>query len=206
MSRFGRRSAPNQAAGRRGAPAGRTVDCMPRSERYHEGGGIYHVGARGVRRTRIYRDHHDYESFERLFEWVCGDLGWKCLAYVLMPNHYHGLVELTEPNLSEGMHRLNFRHATRFNRRHDLTGHVFERRFYSDDVEDERHLFEAARYIVLNPVRARLCAHPGLWRWSSYAPTAERRRSGLVSVERFRSFFGTDPAVYAAYVAEAMPS
>jgi REP element-mobilizing transposase RayT len=177
---------------------------MPRSERYQEGGGIYHITARGVRRTRICRDHHDYESFERLFEWVCRDHGWKCLAYVLMPNHYHGLIELTEPNLSQGMHRLNFRHANRFNRRYDLTGHVFERRFYSDDIEDEAHLFEATRYIVLNPVRAKICPHPGLWRWSSYAPTLGRRRSKLVSVERFTSFFGTDPAVYAAYVAEAI--
>jgi putative transposase len=177
---------------------------MPRSQRYHEGGGIYHVGARGVRRQTIYRDHHDYERFVRLFGWILRDLGWKCLAFVLMPNHYHLLVELTEPSLSDGMHRLNFRFAMHFNRRYDLTGHVFERRFWSDAIESDEHLFEAARYIVLNPVRARLCPHPGLWPWSSYAPTAGQGRPGFVDVERFASFFGGDPAVYAAYVAEAI--
>jgi len=177
---------------------------MPRSQRIQEGGGIYHVGTRGVRRQAIYRDFHDYEYFERLLEWVCGDHGWRCLAYVEMPNHYHALIETPEPNLSDGMHRLNFRFANYFNRRYDLTGHVFESRFYSGAVETEEHLFEAARYIVLNPVRARLSSHPGLWRWSSYAATVGRRRSKFVDVTRFRSFFGTEPAVYSAYVTEAM--
>ena len=47
-------------------------------------------------------------------------------------------------------------------------GHVFERRFWSDLVETDWHFFEAARYIVLNPVRARLCSTAEGWEWSSY--------------------------------------
>jgi putative transposase len=177
---------------------------MPRSERYQEGGEIYHVTTRSVRRQQLYRDFHDYEFFERLLGWVCADQKWRCIAHCLMPNHYHTLVELTEPNLSAGMHRLNFRYAVRFNQRYDLTGHVFERRFYSTPMESEEHLFEAARYIVLNPVRAQLCSHPGLWRWSSYRASVGRATSPFVSTERLISFFGDDPAVYATFVAEAL--
>src|SRR6266576_1338454 len=55
--------------------------------------------------------------------------------------------------------------------RHGYEGHVFERRFWSELVETDYHLFEAARYIVLNPVRARLCETAVDWNWSSYRKT-----------------------------------
>ncbi len=179
---------------------------MRSNERYPDGPGIYHVTTRGVRRKTIYRDFHDYEWFERLLGWVALDEQWLYLAYVVMPNHYHLVVETTMANLSKGMQRLNYRYAVRFNRRYDLTGHVFEHEFRSKAVENEEHLFEAARYDVLNPVRARLCEHPGLWRWSSYAQSVGRSSSGLLSIDRFRSFVGGDPKAFEGYVREAMPA
>jgi hypothetical protein len=39
-------------------------------------------------------------------------------------------------------------------------------------VVNQAHLLEVARYIVLNPVRARICRHPRDWPWSSYSATA----------------------------------
>ena len=66
------------------------------------------------------------------------------------------------------MHWLNSTYAHWFNEIHELNGHVFERRFHSLPVENDGHLLEAVRYLVLNPVRARLCTHPAEWRWSSY--------------------------------------
>ena len=50
-------------------------------------------------------------------------------------------------------------------------GHVFERRFWSDLIETDYHYCEAARYIVLNPVRARICGTALDWKWSSYRKT-----------------------------------
>jgi len=163
-----------------------------------------HVTTRGVRRQRIYLDHHDHEFFERLLGWVVTDHKWRLIAYCLMPNHYHLLIETTEANLSKGMHRLNFRYAVAFNRRYDLTGHVFERRFDSKPIADEEHLFEAARYIVLNPVRAGLCSDPGLWRWSSYAASIGRAPARFLSLDRLLANFGGDPAAYASFVAQAV--
>jgi putative transposase len=178
---------------------------MATNERYPEGPGIYHVTTRSVRRLKLYRDFHDYEHFERFLGWIAGDEEWLLLAYVVMPNHYHLVVETTKPNLSKGMQRLNYRYAVAFNQRYDLSGHVFEHEFRSKSIESDEHLFEAVRYDVLNPVRARLCSHPGLWRWSSFAATAGRRRQEFVAVERFRSLFGSDTAAFERFVAEAMP-
>jgi REP element-mobilizing transposase RayT len=177
---------------------------MPRSQRHQECGGIYHVTARGVRRQTLYHDLHDYEFFERLLGWIVADNKWQLIAYCVMPNHYHLLIQTTEANLSSGMHRLNFRYAIAFNRRYDVTGHVFERRFHSEPIESDEHLFEAARYIVLNPVRAGICAHPGLWRWSSYSASLGRAPARFVSVEPLLAHFGGDPAAFSSFVAEAI--
>jgi REP element-mobilizing transposase RayT len=179
---------------------------MTSNERYPEGPGIYHVTTRGVRRQIIYRDFHDYEWFERLLSWIAADEEWFYLAYVAMPNHYHFVVETTQANLSKGMQRLNYRYAVHFNQRHDLAGHVFEHEFRSRVIESDEHLFEAVRYDVLNPVRARLCEHPGLWRWSSYRRTVGRPAPDVVSFDRIKTYFGDDAAAFARYVAEALPA
>ena len=63
---------------------------------------------------------------------------------------------------------LNSTYAHLFNERHGVDGHLFQARFHSVLIETSSHLLELARYVVLNPVRARLCSHPAEWPWSSY--------------------------------------
>jgi REP element-mobilizing transposase RayT len=139
-----------------------------------EAGGIYHVASRGTRRTPIYLDDLDRRFFLRLLGDVASRHGWICHAYCLMNNHYHLLLTTPKANLSEGMYRLNRLHAVRFNERYDLTGHVFEGRFFGERIEGAAHLLELCRYIVLNPVRAHLQMHPGAWPWSSFRETTGR--------------------------------
>jgi putative transposase len=93
------------------------------------------------------------------------------LAYCLMTNHYHLLLESPEPNLATGMHRQLGAFAQWFNERYDVEGHVFERRYQSELAKDDAHLVELVRYVVLNPVRAGICSHPVEYRWSSYRAT-----------------------------------
>lgn len=163
---------------------------MARAPRTNVNDGIYHVGSRGVRRTHIFTDEIDYTRFRDVFALVSRELGWICHTYCQMPNHYHLVLETPEPNLSEGMHLLNWRYATWFNRRHGFTGHVFERRFYSDLVESNAHFLELARYVLLNPVRAALCSHPKEWRFSTFRKPLSQRLLGQ---------FGRDPAVARAH-------
>ena len=75
---------------------------------------------------------------------------------------------LVEGNIAKGMHYINMMHARIFNQRHELSGHLFERRYFSVLVESQEHLVELFRYIALNPVRGGLCRRPEAWRWSSY--------------------------------------
>jgi hypothetical protein len=108
-----------------------------------------------------------------------------------MGNHYHLLVQTPEANLSVAMRQLNGVYTQRFNRRHERCGHVLQGRFGAQLVAGDAYLREVCRYIVLNPVRAGLVAHPGEWRWSSFRATAgEAAPPGFLSVDWMRSLSG----------------
>lgn len=98
-------------------------------------------------------------------------------AYCLMENHYHLALAVPRSNLSRAMQYLNGVFTQRTNRRHRRTGRLYEARFRSLVIPRELYLRRVARYIALNPVRARLVPRPEAWEWSSYRATA-----GLVPV------------------------
>jgi putative transposase len=134
--------------------------------------GLYHLICRGNARQPIVVDDHDRLGFFELFAHVLERFSWLSHAFCLMDNHYHLVVETLLPNLSAGMRQLNGLYAQRFNRRHGRCGHVFQARFRSILIEDETRLLDVCRYVVLNPVRAGICDHPGEYPWSSYRATA----------------------------------
>lgn len=135
-------------------------------------GGIYHLIARGNARDRIVRDDVDRRKFLDILAHVVDRFGWLCHAYCLMDNHYHLVAETPLPNLPSGMRQLNGLYAQAFNRRHGRCGHVFEARYRSRLIEKDSYLLAVCRYVVLNPVRAGICAHPKDWPWSSYRGSA----------------------------------
>jgi len=108
---------------------------MARPLRLEFPGGIYHVTARGNERRWIFRDDADRLAFLDVLARVLDRFGWLCLAYCLMGNHYHLLVETPRPNLARGMRQLNGVYAQRFNRRHNRVGHLTQGRYGAVLVE-----------------------------------------------------------------------
>jgi putative transposase len=145
---------------------------MGRLRRLEYPGGLWHVTNRGVEKRQIFLDARDGRTFLRSLADAIPRFRWRLHAYVLMSNHYHLLIETVEPTLSRGMQRLGGDYADFFNWRHERTGHLFQGRFKAHLIDTDTYLLEVARYIVLNPVRARLVASPEEWRWSSYNATA----------------------------------
>lgn len=112
-----------------------------------------------------------------------------------MTNHYHLLVETPEETISQGMQILNGRYARDFNWKHGFEGHLFEKRFNDELIEDDAHLLEVSRYIVLNPVRAGICPEPGWWPWSSYrAMVGESAPPPFLTLDWLGGVFGSTPA------------
>jgi putative transposase len=168
---------------------------MPRRPRVVDPHGLVHVTARGNRREPIYEDGLDYSAFLGLLAKVAHARGWCCQAFCLLPNHYHAVLETPRADLSSGMQHLNSRYAEWFNGRHELTGHVFQGRFHSVQVESDWHLLQLSRYVSMNPVRAGLCRDPAAWPWSSYrAVLGLTSPPPFLAVERVLRLFGREPA------------
>ena len=144
---------------------------MTRPLRIEFPGAIYHVTSRGNARRKIFLDDEDRQAFLATLAWVVERFGWICHAYCLMDNHFHLLIETPDPNLSRGMRQLNGVYTQGFNRRHRKVGHLFQGRFKAILVERDSYLLELARYVVLNPVRAKMLKAPEGYAWSSYRPT-----------------------------------
>jgi REP element-mobilizing transposase RayT len=89
------------------------------------------------------------------------------LAWVVMPDPVHWLFLLTESaGLSEVAKRLKARSARRINAHLSREGALWQKAFYDRAVREEEDLWDIARYIVANPIRAGLAERIGdypLW-------------------------------------------
>ena len=145
---------------------------MARQLRIEYAGALYHITSRGNAQEAIYQNDVDRTEFLSLLNITCNRFNWYCHAYCLMDNHYHLLIETNAPTLSKGMKHLNGTYTQFYNRTHKRVGHVYQGRFKGILVEKENYLLELSRYIVLNPVRARIVRTAKDWPWSSYRATA----------------------------------
>ena len=150
---------------------------MARPLRIEYLGAVYHLTSRGNARRKIFRDHQDRETFLETLASVVKRYNWLCHAYCLMDNHYHLIIETMDANLSMGMRQLNGVYTQRYNRRDDKPGHVFQGRFKAVLVQKESYLLELSRYVVLNPVRAKMVEDPKDWAWSSYRETCGLKKT-----------------------------
>lgn len=157
---------------------------------------LYHVTSRGNEKALIYTDDQDRFIFIEHLARVVEQYDWILYAYCLMGNHYHLLVRTPKANLSRGMRQLNGVYAQRFNARHERIGHLFQGRFKAILIKDETRLLTVARYIVLNPVRAKLVERPEDWKWSSYRSTLEvGRRVSFIDTNWLLSSFSEDKEI-----------
>ncbi len=165
---------------------------MARPVRLEYRGALYHVTARGDRRESIYEDDTDREHFLAVFADVIERFNWRCHAYCLMGNHYHLLIATPDGNLSKGMRQLNGVFTQWSNRRHRRTGHLFQGRYKAILIDADSYLLELTRYVVLNPVRARLVKSADRWPWSSYcATTGAEDAPAWLEVDGLLAQFGT---------------
>jgi putative transposase len=180
---------------------------MSRPLRIEFSGALYHVMARGNAREDIFRNDTDRLHFLSCLGAVCERFDWQVWAYCLMDNHYRLLVETRRATLSRGMREVNGIYTQAFNRRHGRVGHVLQGRYKSVLIDKDAYLQEVSRYIVLNPVRARLCANAGDWEWSSYrAVMGKAPAEDWLAVADTLAIFGSAPGparrAYARFVAE----
>jgi len=165
-----------------------------RRSREEEAEAIHHAVLQGNNRRPIVFDDRDRLAFEIRFARIREELGWLAHSWCLMDSHCHAVLETLLPNLGAGMGLLQGGHARWLNARHGHEGAVFRHRFWSARILDEAHFFRACMYVVLNPVAAGMCDHPGEWRHCSYTATAEGDPDAYaLGEERLLCMFGDTP-------------
>ena len=157
--------------------------------------GFYHVTTRGNNKRTIFLTDRDRLVFISLLNRIATKHGWTIYAFCLMDNHYHLVMQIGEEGMSKGLCELNGTYAILFNINHQRVNHLFGRRYWSDELETERRLFTAIRYVVRNPVRAGIVATPDEYVWSSYQATLGLALGRVrVAVDELLGLFAPDRA------------
>ena len=141
---------------------------MPRSARIISNTNIYHVMIRGINRQIIFEDDEDYKKFLYILLDCVKKTECRIYAYCLMPNHVHLLVDPRFSTIETVMKSIGIRYARFYNDKYQRTGHLFQDRFRSENVEDDRYFLVVLRYILQNPLKAGLENELGQYPWSSY--------------------------------------
>jgi len=166
---------------------------MGRPHRIIVPGAYYHVHTRGNDGQAIYHGNWSGRLFVRELVRATRRHGWRIVAYCLMPNHYHLVLQVGDAGLSGGMCEFNGRFARISNWHNKRTNHLFGARFACHHIEDEAYLFAASRYVLLNPVRKR-ATDPRHWRWSSMRATVGLDPApACLDVDWILGHFGSTP-------------
>ena len=113
---------------------------MPYLSRTHQLGNslVYHLFNRGNFRLEIFHDSEDYQYFITLLSNYSKEHSFSLYHWVLMPNHYHLLLEIEEPEkLSSVMSGLARSYVYYHHKKYQLSGHLWQGRFKSQAVEKD---------------------------------------------------------------------
>lgn len=141
---------------------------MPRVQRLRGEFCTYHVVQRGNEKKNIFRNDEDKLRFLETISKARAKYDFLVYAYCLMDNHVHLLIHDKGDDISKLMKSINVSYVAYFNRVYERSGHLFQDRFRSELVKNDRYLLEVSRYIHNNPVKAKLVEKPSEFKWSSY--------------------------------------
>ena len=145
---------------------------MPRQARAFSESGYYHVINRGIGRQILFEDGDDYLRFLDTLKRYKEEEHFELICYCLMENHFHLLVH-TETGLDRIMKRICCSYAYYYNEKYGRSGHLFQERYRSEAIKDDKQLLAAVRYIHNNPQKAGICRREE-YTWSSWREYVER--------------------------------
>lgn len=145
---------------------------MPRQARMTSASGYYHVINRGIGKQILFEESEDYQRFLETLKRYAEEEKFEIISYCLMENHFHLLVH-TETGLDRIMKRISCSYAYYYNEKYGRNGHLFQERYRSEAIEDDKRLLAAVRYIHNNPQKAGICRREE-YAWSSWHEYADR--------------------------------
>ena len=167
---------------------------MPRTARRKSKSGIYHIIIRGANRQELFHGEKDRLRFLETVERYKTETGIRIYGWCLMNNHIHLVLQEGKEDLAITMKRIGVSYVWYYNSKYRTTGHLFQDRYRSENVEGDGYLATVVRYIHQNPVKAGLVKRPSDWKWSScqmyYGKSTYKR--GLLDSELILGLFSQD--------------
>ncbi len=157
-------------------------------------GEYYHIFNRGINSQVVFQTDRNYFYFLRKTKEYLTPKIASIIAYVLMPTHYHLLVQINHEDFSLAMGRIGNSYTKAYNLEWDRTGPLFEGRFKSKLVNLDEYVLRLSLYIHLNPVSSRLVEKPEDWPYSSYLDLIGIKEGVLPLINLVHSYFDySDP-------------
>ena len=141
---------------------------MPRQARVKGEFSSYHIIQRGNDKKEIFLSDNDKRKFISILQKAKTKYNFLIYAYCLMDNHVHLLIKDNGNDISKVIKSINVSYVLYFNRKYHRCGHLFQNRFISDIIKDDRQLMSVSKYIHNNPVKAKMVQRPEAYLWSSY--------------------------------------
>jgi len=155
---------------------------MARKPRICPAGYAQHIVQRGHNRCACFAGEDDYTAYAHWLAEGAKKYDISIHAWVLMTNHTHLLVTPSNDNtVSLMMQYLGRHYVRRFNYVYNRSGTLWEGRYKSSLVDNDRYVLACYRYIERNPVRANMVASPEEYRWSSYHSNARGVDSAMLT-------------------------
>ncbi|PRR78532.1 Transposase IS200 like protein [Clostridium liquoris] len=125
---------------------------MPRAARIKNSDSIFHIMIRSISEISLYKEDEDKDKYLKLIKKYQGVFGFKVYGYCLMTNHGHLIIDVNGSDISKIMHGINQCYAQYFNKKYERCGHVFQDRFKSKVVYNNKYLITLSAYIHNNPL------------------------------------------------------
>jgi putative transposase len=161
---------------------------------------FYHVTSRGDGKRKIFRQNNDHKKFLEYVLKAKEKYDFRLYAYVLLPNHYHLLVQTLQPNLAKIMHFINGVYTTYYNKVNKNVGHLFQGRYKSIIIEADSYFKALSRYIHLNPVKANIVKRPEDYKWSSYQGYVSKKGDPYIDKDQLEALLGMNERQYKSFV------
>ncbi len=172
---------------------------MPYRTTQFVAGECYHLYNRGNNREPVFFERENYAFFLQQLRKYIVEPAADVVAYCLMPNHYHLILQLREDGLSHHLQAFALSYTKTTNKERGRVGSLFQGPFKAIHVDTDQYLTHLSRYIHLNPVFARLVERAQDWEFSSYREFIGVRSGSLPKPDVVLSQFANKEA-YRAFV------
>lgn len=140
---------------------------MPTTKRKESSTGFYHIIVKGINREKIFYQQREKLYFKSIISKYLKKYKAEIYSYCIMSTHAHFIIRAEIQILSLFMAAILAEYALYYNFKHHRNGHVFQNRFTSECIENDRYFWTCLRYIHMNPVKAGMIKKPERYKYSS---------------------------------------